>query len=493
LFPTLEDNISDLERVRRGLGAVNENLSLDCIEISLQLLQKLPKALRKKGWKVTVTLYNLTETSEIIDIEPGNTTTSCYGVAFDIGTSTIVGYLVDLTNNQQLSAASTFNPQMYYGDDILTRISYGLENKSGPKQLQAGIIQTMNKILDELISNNNINKSNIYELTVVGNTCMHHLFFKLNLEGLATAPFTPSSTQINNLKTHELKLKLNPEGIIYSLPLVAGYMGSDAVAGSLFSNIDTSDSVKLLIDLGTNGEIILGSSSRILGCSTAAGPAFEGGHITHGVRAVEGAIEKVKFILEETPRIDISTIANVQPIGITGSGLVDIVAGLLNLGIIDPSGKFNFGQDLFRDRSVGSDDNPEFIIVDGKAAQTGQPITISQKDIRELQLAKAAIYTGAKILMRELDIRPHDLSEVLIAGAFGNYVNQDSALAIKLLPEVPLDIIMPIGNAAGAGAELALVSRDERMRAINIAAQIEYIELADHQDFREVYVDSMGF
>jgi len=253
------------------------------------------------------------------------------------------------------------------------------------------------------------------------------------------------------------------------------------------------DGPAIVIDIGTNTEVSLVNGREIIATSCASGPAFEGGHIARGVRAIEGAIDKVKFTDDKPSNIEISTIANCQPIGITGSGLVDIVSELLRLGVIEPSGKFKTDQDTFKDRFVGNTNDPEFVIVEGNATQTGQPITISQQDIRELQLAKAAICTGSTLLMRELKIEPDDLSEVLIAGAFGNYVNKESALAIKLLPEVPVDKIKSIGNAAGSGAKLALVSKEERLRTSRLATQIEYIELADHADFQDVYVASMRF
>jgi uncharacterized 2Fe-2S/4Fe-4S cluster protein (DUF4445 family) len=491
--PTLEDNISDFERVKRSLELIDKNYISENVKISLNLLKELPRAIRIGKWKLTLTLYKIQDFLEIINIKPGKPDNICYGISFDIGSTTIVGYLVDIENNKPITAISIVNPQVIFGDDILSRINYSIENKNGLSQLHDGIIAAMNMIIQRIIDEHGIKSTDIYEVVAVGNTCMHHLFLKLDPKGIATAPFIPSSNQTTYLKSQRLKIRINPEGYICTLPIVAGYLGSDAVAGALATNFDCNDSVKLLIDLGTNGEILLGSESRILGCSTAAGPAFEGGHIKHGSRAIDGAIDKVNINMNKFPEIEISTISNEVPVGITGSGLVDCVAELLKIGVIDRTGKFKNNKKKFHDRFIHNKYELEFTIVEGNATATGQPITITQQDIRELQLAKAAIRSGIHILVKELNVNINDITELFIAGAFGNYVNIENALIIKLIPEVPFPLIKHVGNAAGIGASLSLISEKERFRAEAIAESIEYIELANHQDFQQIYVDSMNF
>lgn len=487
--PTLEDNISDLERLLRALTSAGDR----DFNILVTVLKKLSKVLRESNWKITITLTEISQTPEIIDIEPGNTTDNCYGIAFDIGTSTIVGYLMDLKNGKELAVGAAINPQGYYGEDVVSRIDYTMKNDGGRDVLQFAITSTMNQIIKKMVKEAGINHNNIYECVFVGNTVMHHLFLKLNPLGLAAAPYVPACNNAFYAKSDQFDLKMNPSGYLYSLPIVAGYLGADAVAMILSSGIDKNDELKLAIDLGTNGEIILGSQNKVIGCSTAAGPAFEGGHITHGTRAVEGAIDSVK-IMEENPQdLICTTINNTKPIGITGSGLVDVVAELLKAGVIDASGKFVHAPKGFQERLSKTKEGFEFTVVEANKTQTGKPIILTQQDIRELQLAKAAINAGIQILMSELGVKVQDLSEVLIAGAFGNYINKSSALTIKLLPDIPLEKLKTIGNAAGSGAKLALLSTAERDRAENIAKNIEYIELSDNKEFQDLFVESMGF
>ncbi|MCK5560353.1 MAG: DUF4445 domain-containing protein [Thermoplasmata archaeon] len=493
LAPTLEDNISDLERLLRALASADNEVVNRDFNISVSVLKKLSKVLRESNWKITITLTETSRNPEIIDVEPGNATDNCYGIAFDIGTSTIVGYLMELKTGKELAVGAAINPQCHYGEDVVTRIDHTIKNDGGRDVLQFAITSTMNQIIKKLSKEAGINYNNIYECVFVGNTVMHHLFLKLNPEGLAAAPYVPVCNNAFYNDNDQFDLKINPAGYLYSLPIVAGYLGADAVAMILSAGIDKSDELKLTIDLGTNGEIILGSQNKIIGCSTAAGPAFEGGHITHGTRAVEGAIDSVKIIDKEPPELAFTTINNTKPIGITGSGLVDVVAELLKAGVIDASGKFVPAPKAFQERLNKTKDGLEFTAVEADQTQTGKPITLTQQDIREVQLTKAAINAGIQILMAELRVRHQDLSEVLMAGAFGNYINKSSALTIKLLPDIPLEKLKTIGNAAGSGAKLALLSITERDRAEDIAKNIEYIELSDNKEFQDLFVESMGF
>ncbi|MFX4261115.1 ASKHA domain-containing protein [Pelotomaculum propionicicum] len=484
--PTLEDRTPDLERL------INCIPQRDNIVVGRRILATLPQVLRESGFQVTAVLAGDT----IVTVEPGNTTGRMYGIALDIGTTTLAGYLLDLDSGEVLAVSVSSNPQSVYGADIISRIYHAANNYDGLIQLQDLVLGAVNSIISCLLQETDVNKEEIYELVVVGNTTMSHLFLGIDPANLAPAPFIPAFNRAVELPSSELGLDLLPESRVLVLPNIAGFVGSDTVGMMLAARIDQREGTCLAVDIGTNGEVVLASRGRVLICSSAAGPAFEGSHIRHGMRAVDGAIESV--VISNDVRL--GTIGGLPPRGICGSGLIDAVAEMLKAGIIDETGRFTDPEKdrcklnlLLQNRLVKKDDCTEFILAPRDISGTGYDIVITQRDIKELQLAKAAIHAGIQVLLREMGLDAENITEILLAGAFGNHVRKDSALAIGLLPPVSLHRILPIGNAAGEGAVLSLLSRTERKRALALCQKAEHVDLSARADFYERFIDALRF
>ncbi len=477
--PTLKDQTSDLRRIAVELG-INDP------EFSYQIIKKASKVLRDGKFDVTVTFTE----NKLLDIEEGDTADELYGVAFDIGTTTVVGSLLNLKTGEVLSAHAEANLQRGYGADVIARITYVSENKDGLEILQTKVIETLKNIIDNLVEKSNIDRKNIYSIVAVGNTTMQHLLVGADPTHIARAPYIPAFQDSLKLKTVDLGLDVNDEAQIYVAPNVAGYVGADTVGVVLATYIEESEDMLLAVDIGTNGELVLGNKDRMLSCSTAAGPAFEGAQIKYGMRAANGAIEKVKI----TDTVNLEVIGNVKPVGICGSGLVDAVAELVRVGIISSQGRIlppeevsGLSQDLV-DRIIEGQNGYDFVLYRDEA---GEDVLLTQKDVRELQLAKGAIYAGINILVKEMGIELKDISKVLLAGAFGNYIDINSAKTIKLLP-AELDVAQ-VGNAAGIGSRMLLASELEKERADNISKKIQYVELSSRLDFQDEFITALGF
>jgi uncharacterized 2Fe-2S/4Fe-4S cluster protein (DUF4445 family) len=414
------------------------------------------------------------------------------GLAVDIGTTTVVAKLVDLANGNTLSTAACLNPQTRFGDDCISRIAYA-KNDELQKQLQETIIDCINDLLNQLCKKASQKNTDIYEASIVANTAMNHLLLGLPVTQLGQAPYEPASVEATDLKPGDLKININPAGNIHTAANIAGFVGADITAAALASDIASSKELTLLIDIGTNGEIILGDSNQLYAASCAAGPAFEGARITHGSRAAAGAIEAVVINDDD---IDLDVIGETHPRSICGSGLIDAVAVLLELNILDSTGAF-CSVDSLKDnlppkilaRLTQHDSQPAFILYNGD----DNKVLLTQKDIRQFQLAKAAIQAGIKVLQKKLKIADDDIKQILLAGAFGNYIRKQSALRIGLIPAVGPERIHFIGNAACSGAKMILLSKTFRENAKRLAASIEYIELATQKDFQALYADSMIF
>ncbi|MGQ9630983.1 MAG: ASKHA domain-containing protein [bacterium] len=484
--PTLEDQRDDLRRVQEIVAGDGE------LHISLEVLKKLPKLLRENDFRITVVLAD----GELVDVEGGDTSGRGYGISFDIGTTTVVGYLVDLITGEQVGVSSLMNPQVIYGDDVISRITYVSEREDGLRRLHEKIIGGLNEIIDTVADKVSVDPHNIYEAVVVGNTCMHHLFLGLDPRNIAPTPFIPVASRGLCTKARDLGLRINPNARVHTLPNIAGYVGADIVGDILATNLWRSNDIKLLVDIGTNGEIVMGSRRRLISCSTAAGPAFEGARISQGMRAAAGAIDKVA-IGEE---VEYTTIGGAKARGICGSGLLDAVAEMIRVGVVDPTGRIAdpgdpriSAGDGIRERIEDSEVGRRFLLVRGSEADGGKPIYITQRDIRELQLGKGAIRAGIKILRKLLGIECDDISEVLLAGAFGNYLRKESAVAVGLLPEMPLEKIKSVGNSAGEGAKIALISKEERRLTEEIAHHVEYVELSAQPEFATEFAESMIF
>ncbi|MHA2314292.1 MAG: ASKHA domain-containing protein, partial [Candidatus Hermodarchaeia archaeon] len=448
-------------------------------------LECLPSLLRDANWDVTVTLWN---NQRIIAIEQGNSESAKYGFSVDIGTSTIVGYLVDLNSGNIVSTQSQENPQVIYGEDIISRISFASKTEGGLAKLQDTVIDAINGLISNACQDQGISPDSIYEVTVVGNTAMHHLFLGIQPKSLSVAPYVPVVKRSMNLRADSLRVKVNPLANIHVLPIIAGFVGADAIADVLATGIHTTQKMSLLIDVGTNGEVFVGNKEDIVSCSCAAGPAFEGMQIRNGMKARTGAIEKVK-LEQDTFEVKYETIGGVKPVGICGSGMVDAIAEMFKYGITSQRGGIN--REIKTKRLIEIKGQPHFVIAWKYETGIGNDITINGKDIQEIQLAKAAFQTGTTILMKEKAVTANELDQVYLAGAFGRYINQESAKIIGLIPDVPTKRIRFVGNTAVSGAKMALTSTTIRKQAEKLAKEIRYVELVTAPNFQEEYQNSI--
>jgi uncharacterized 2Fe-2S/4Fe-4S cluster protein (DUF4445 family) len=378
-----------------------------------------------------------------------------------------------------VAIGSIENPQIMYGEDIISRITFAMNDNEKLSMLQNLAVEGINGILQNIYAKKNVDPNNVYEAVIVGNTAMHHFFLTIQPKYLASSPFPPATNSAINLEDKELGLKINPCGNIHFLPVIAGFIGSDGVSDLLPSGIYESEELLLLIDIGTNTEIFLGNKDDILCCSCASGPAFEGGHIKYGMKSVTGAIEKVSIDIH-SHRVTYKKIGRAKPVGLCGSAVVDILAEMLKCGIIDHWGRFNI--DIQTDILKKADSGIELILTHDDA-RTGREITFTQKDISEIQLAKAAIFAGCSILMENKNIEKEDLDQVLIAGAFGNSLNPENAKIIGLLPDIPTEKIRFIGNGAISGARMALISKELRKTAEVLSEKVRYLELSANPNF----------
>jgi len=479
--PTLFDATPDFERLLAASAKCRPN---DDLQIDHELLKTLPDSLRGSNWDVTVTLHD----NKIIAIEPGDTTAEMFGFALDIGTSKIAGCLVDLRSGETVATGAIENPQVIYGEDILTRITFAMANKTNVKTLQKLAVEAANKVLQSS-GKVDVDSNKIYEVVVVGNTAMHHFFLGIQPKYLALSPYVPAIKRSINLPAKELHLKVNKRAITTILPNIAGFVGADAVADVLTTGIQESKNLSLLIDVGTNTEVFLGNSEDVLCCSCASGPAFEGGHIKHGMKALTGAIEKVRISSEI--EVEYETIDDARPGGLCGSAVIDVVAEMLRNKIINRFGRFDSKRKI--ERFKRSNDVMEFVVAESAETATGKDVTITQKDVNETQLAKSAIYTGCSILMKRKNIEKKRINRVFIAGAFGNYLNPGNAKLIGLIPDVPTEKIRFVGNTALSGAKSALISKKMRKKATQIANSVRYLELANDPDFNFEFSKALLF
>lgn len=440
-------------------------------------MAKIPQVLREGDFKVTGTVYK----NVLLDVETGDTSNKLYGIAVDIGTTTIACYLVNLKNGKTIDVESEVNSQRMYGADVISRINYTIEKHDGASILRDCVVNQINKMVQRFCKRNNIDQRKIYNMTIVGNTTMIHLLLGLPSSNISFSPFIPVTTEPMDFPASEVGISIG--GFVSILPALSSYVGSDITAGILSCGMYNSQKDCLLLDLGTNGEIALGNAMGIVTCSTAAGPAFEGASIKHGVGGIKGAISKIDLSKDNIYK----TIGNEKPCGICGSGVMDMVSELIKYNLVDETGRMaDKGEVLSKNLSerIVQDGSMKEFVIDGE-------ITFTQKDVREVQLAKAAIYSGIKVLINEKGIKNQDIEKVYIAGGFGNYMDIQSALNIGLLPKELSGRVESIGNSAGTGARMYLLSkycRDYMEKIINSA---KYIELSGRNDFQEYFVDSM--
>jgi uncharacterized 2Fe-2S/4Fe-4S cluster protein (DUF4445 family) len=431
-----------------------------------------------------------------IAFEQGDTTKTIYGIAVDIGTTTVVAKLIDLADGRLKATAASGNPQIAYGDDVISRISYG-QTEKGLAELHDVIVYCINTLIKELCLQSSIAPEHIYELTVAGNTTMNHIFLKLPIKQLGQAPYRAFSIEAYDRTADQMRIKINPAGNIHTIENIAGFVGSDTVAVAVAVAMDESEKMTLVVDIGTNGELILGTKDRMYAASCAAGPALEGARISQGSRAIDGAIERVVLNGDD---IDLDVIGGKAPRTICGSGLIDAVALLVELGIVDSSGKVVSPNELggklppkVLARVIEQANGQGAFVLAHNSDGSEHPVILTQKDVRETQLAKAAIRAGIKLLQKKFGIADSDIERILLAGAFGNYIRRKSARQIGLLPNVPLERIHFVGNAASAGAQMVLTSRICRELAGKLARQIEYVEIAHDPAFTVEFAESMLF
>jgi len=492
--PTLHDmTTGDNERV---IGYLQETYGLGELSFDYEVLTKLQGVLREGRWKATVTVWM---DREIIKVEPGFVDV-CYGLAVDIGTTTCVGYLTDLSTGKVVNTESMMNPQVPYGEDVMSRITYAMSNPEGLATMQKAIIQGLNEIIERVVSE--IRKEDpdpgnvIDDLTIVFNTAMHHILLGLNPEYIGRSPFIPAVQSSLNIRARDLGLKINPSACIHVLPIEAGFVGADNVGVLIAEEPYNQDEMVLVIDIGTNGELLLGNREKVCSTSCATGPAFEGAQIKFGMRAAPGAIETVRIDpVTKEPQYKVigkadwhTHLEKVDAKGICGSGIIEVVAEMFKAGIIDKSGKFSKELHTPRVRK-DTDDKPEYVLAWAEETSIDTDITITQGDVRALQLAKGALYTGAKLMMKRLGIEK--LDRVVLAGAFGSHIDREASLTLGMFPDVPLDKVYAVGNAAGDGARMALINRSKRTEANDRARWVEFIEIATDPTFEKEFMMAM--
>lgn len=499
--PTLEDPTGDSERL---LAELESRFDLHDLGIDHRALLSLSGALRAGDWAVTVTVWN---DQEIIRVEP-TYAEKAIGLAVDIGTTTVAGYLCDLASGEVVATEAMMNPQIEFGEDVMTRITHAQQHANGLAEMNRAIIAGLNRLARDITLQVGLSPQEIVEAVLVGNTAMHHILLGLDILPLGRSPFTPSLHHSVNVKARDLGLEILPSANVHILPIEAGFVGADNVGVLIAEEPYNQDEVLLIIDIGTNGEIVLGNRRRLLSASCATGPAFEGACIHFGIRAAPGAIDKVR-IDPATLEVRFRVIGNpkwntqlapqeVQARGICGSGIIDAVAEMFAAGIIQKNGRFNpvlreaegkaLGSPRLRE---GTDSKPEFVLAWAGETAIGQDIAVTLEDVRNIQLAKAAMYAGAQLLLRRLGIERPD--KVILAGAFGAVIDPRRALTIGLFPECGLENVSAVGNAAGDGARIALLNKAKRAEADRVARQVEYVELTVEPGFREAFMEAIHF
>lgn len=459
-------------------------------DVSPAVLAALPAALREEDGMATVTTF----AGRVLAVERGDTTAMKFGLAIDVGTTSVVTTLLELESGEQLASTSALNPQAVFGGDLMSRIAFAQFNAGNLRKLTTRIIGLLNQQIAEVCRQAGVLPKWIYKVVVVGNTSMHHLLLGIDPSWVGLAPYAPVMRHALVVPARELFLRIVPEARVCFLPLVAGFVGADAVAVALATRIYAGEERRVAVDIGTNGEVILGSRRRLWACSAPAGPALEGAQIRHGMRGALGAIDRVR--VEDDVRVH--TIGDAAPLGICGSGLIDLIAGLLEAGVIDTTGLIQVDRlealpPRLRERVMQRGEDRQVVVV--RAGEAGAPreIVLTQDDVRQVQLAKGAIASGAVMLLHVAGVRADQLDELMLAGGFGNYMSIASALRIGLIPPLPAERVRYVGNAASLGAQLALLSERERARADEIAAAIQHVSLAAHPDFEQIFVDSMNF
>ncbi|AFM23595.1 ASKHA domain-containing protein [Desulfomonile tiedjei] len=526
--PTFEEPAGDFERI---CAELERNYGLKDLNIDWPTLRKLPRRQRDGNWGVTVAVWM---DKEIVRVLPGKVEDS-YGIAIDVGTTTVAAYLCNLRTMEVIKTVSMMNPQCKYGEDVMARITYHMMNPGGLETMSNDLIEGLNKLVveacesthppkkrkkkkaeeaDEIIEAPDVTEhaeeldeskylnlipADIVDMTIVCNTAMHHILLKLDPEFVGLAPFPPVIHRSLDIRARDLGIKINDSAYVHVLPNEAGFVGADNVGVLIAEEPYKFDQTQLLIDIGTNGELVLGNNRKLISCSCATGPALEGAQLSFGMRAAPGAIERI-HIDPETHDVDYKVIGrdawrkyskpeDMKTKGICGSGILDVLAELYASGVIMKSGRFSKKQKSNRYRVNPDTKQPEFVIAWANETSIGKDVVISQKDIRQIQLGKGALYTGCKLMMRRLGLDKVD--SIKIAGAFGTHVDKTKALIMGLFPDCDLEKVFAVGNAAGDGARAALLNREKRAEANWVSRNVEYIELTVESDFQQQFMEAM--
>jgi uncharacterized 2Fe-2S/4Fe-4S cluster protein (DUF4445 family) len=477
--PTLTDQQSDVERLLAALDDLEPT-------VDLRALRNLPKALRDNDFTVTAVVVD----DRLIDVEPGDTSEHKYGIAFDLGTTTVVATLLDLATGTPASVRSTLNRQQPFGADVITRISATMLDPDALERLTDAAHETLAELAREVCDEAKVDPRTVYEVALAGNATMTQLALGIDPEPLGVAPFVMAARTLPRVLAADLGVQVHPGAPAYTFPALGAYVGGDIVAGMLASGMDRDKRLRLFVDVGTNCEIVLGDGQRLLATAAPAGPAFEGAAIRCGMRAAEGAVEVVKIDQED---VRLQVIGDVEPVGLCGSGLVDAVAELVAIGLLDSSGRL-LAEDVARDKFPTLADRLREVNGERVFMLHQEPaIYLSQRDVRELQFAKAAIATGWRLLVEEFGVSEKDIQQVLLAGSFGSYLSPANAVRIGLVPDISVLRIVSAGNVAGEGAKMTLLSMRERAGARALLEEVRYVELSDRPDFNDRFIEQLAF
>ena len=474
--PSLGDNVSDQRRVNRELG---KQADLSRVRADLNVRRTSSRKLRQNDWHVTATTGWRERAEEIIELEPSDTTDRHFGLAVDIGTTTLVAHLVDLTTGETIDADARYNSQMQYGEEVTRRIRHAEEN--GPKDLQEAVVEDINELIYSLSTREGLEPDEISSVVCSGNTTMMHLLYGFDASSIRKKPYVPNATEPPPVRASELGVEINPRGLLYFLPAMGGWVGGDVTAGVLVTGINRSDQLTMLADIGTNGEILIGNENWMISAAASAGPAFEGTGIGSGMKAGEGAIDKVEIA---DGKLIYSVIGNGSPKGICGSGLIDLVASLVEGGYANRSGKLK-PESSGRVRKENGE--AKIVLEENSRNGNGGEISIYQSEIKNLINAKAAIYSGARALMQSLDLELENLDRLLIAGGFGSYLDREKAKVLGLIPDLPADKIKFVGNTSIKGAKAALLSREAYEESREISESVTYYDLMEYPNYFEEF------
>jgi uncharacterized 2Fe-2S/4Fe-4S cluster protein (DUF4445 family) len=481
--PSLTDNVADLDRIYRALRKM---MDAPHLETSQTTLRGLARLLRESQWRVTATLHPSNDHCvEIRSLEPGDVCAQNYGIACDIGTTTIAAQLVDLRTGACLGTEASHNQQARYGEDVISRMIFAC-SRDGMSPLHQGVLDTVNALIDTLLEKHGVAPDNVTAMVAAGNTTMTHLFLGLEPCTIRLEPYIPTANLFPPTSAAELGLHIHPRAVVASMPGVSSYVGGDITAGVLASGITNTSQVSALIDIGTNGEIVIGNNEWLVCCSASAGPAFEGGGTKCGMRATRGAIQRVTI---DADRVHCETIGGARPRGICGSGLIDTIAELFANRIIDPNGKFL--SDPPDPRVRMNEHGLEFVLASGEQTEAGSNVVITEEDISNLIKSKGAILAAMRVLLNSVGLSFEDLDRIFVAGGFGNYLNVEQAIVIGLLPDVPLERVEFIGNSSLNGARLALLSRHAFIQGQTLARQMTYFELSVDPTFYDEFVAAL--